>query len=235
VAQEPNQIDVEVSDAGKMTLHWSPPSNGQSGPGLIIFQEAFGVNGHIRDLVSRFSREGFFAVAPELFHRTAQHFEGSYTDFSTVKPHMAAVNANTLEADSRATLDWLLKQPKVQTDKIACIGFCLGGRASWVANATIPLKAAVCFYGGNIVPDLLPLANTQHGPILLCWGSLDKHITSDKTRAIADALIAAKKSFVHVEFSDADHAFMCDARAQYNKTAAAEAWALTLAFLRSRM
>jgi carboxymethylenebutenolidase len=228
-------VEVTVADGTKMTLHWAGPGDDRTGPGMIVFQEAFGVNEHIRDIVRRFAREGFWAAAPELFHRTAQHFEGSYTDFSTVAPHMQAVTQTTLEADTLATYAWLKSQPKVNGGKIAAVGFCLGGRATYVANATVPLKAAISFYGGGIAPDLLPLAAKQHGPLLMFWGGLDKHITPAKTRAVADALTAAGKSFVNVEFSDADHAFFCDARQQYQAKAATEAWALSLAFLKNRL
>ena len=79
------------------------------------------------------------------------------------------------------------------------------------------------------------MAERQHGPLLNCWGGLDKHITSDKTRAIADALTQAKKTYVHVEFSDADHAFFCEERQNYNAKVSAEAWALKLAFLKARL
>ncbi len=188
------QIDVPVSDGTKMTLHWAGPADGRSGPGMIVLQEAFGVNSHVRDVVGRFAALGFWAAAPELFHRTATHFEGNYTDFATVAPHMKALTQATLEADSRATYDWLKSQPKVIADKISAIGFCLGGRAAFIANSVLPLRAAISFYGGGIAPDLLPLATKQHGPLLLIWGGMDQHNPAVKTRAVADALTQAQES-----------------------------------------
>jgi carboxymethylenebutenolidase len=227
--------DIDVPGATKMAIHWAAPADGKRGPGIIVFQEAFGVNSHIRDVVKRFAREGYWAAAPELFHRTAKNFESGYTDWSQVAPHMQAITAAGLEADAKATYDWLTSQPNVIGEKVACIGFCLGGRASFVANSALPLQAAISFYGGGIAPDFLPLAAKQHGPILLCWGGLDKHIPAAKTRAVADALSAAQKSFIHAEFSDGDHGFFCDERATFNAKVAAEAWALSLAFLKSRL
>jgi carboxymethylenebutenolidase len=229
------KIEVPVSDGTKITLHWAGPADGRAGPGMIVLQEAFGVNSHIRDVVGRFAALGFWAAAPELFHRTATHFEGSYTDFAAVAPHMKALTQATLEADSRATYDWLKSQSKVIPDKIAAIGFCLGGRTAFIANSALPLRAAISFYGGGIAPDLLPLAIKQHGPLLLIWGGMDQHNPVVKTRAVADALTQARKSHVHVEFSDGDHGFFCDERKQYNPTAATEAWALCLAFLKNRL
>ncbi len=228
-------VDVAVPGASEMTLHWANPPGEKRGPGILVFQEAFGVNHHIQDVVKRFAREGYWAVAPELFHRTARNFQSGYTDWSQVAPHMQAITIEGLEADARAAHGWLKSQKNVIADKIACIGFCLGGRTSFVANSILPLGAAISFYGGRIVPDLLPLAIKQHGPILLCWGGLDKHIPAAMTRSIADALSAASKTFIHAEFADADHGFFCDERSAYNPKAAAEAWALSLAFLKGRL
>jgi carboxymethylenebutenolidase len=229
------QDEIPVSDGTTMTLHWAGPADGRSAPGIIVLQEAFGVNSHIRDVVKRFAAEGYWAAAPELFHRTATHFEGSYTDFTKVMPHMQAVNADTLAADTGATAAWMKSQAKILPDKIAAIGFCMGGKAAFIANAKLPLRAAISFYGGGIAPDLLPLAADQHGPILLFWGGMDKHNPIAKTRAVADALTQARKSHVHVEFSEGDHGFFCDERQQYNPKAATEAWALCLAFLKNRI
>ena len=88
----------------------------------------------------------------------------------------------------------------------------MGGRVSFLANSALPLKAAISFYGGGIVPALLPRAAQQHGPILFFWGALDSHIPKEHIRAIIDAMQEAKKTYVNVEFSDADHGFFCDAR-----------------------
>jgi carboxymethylenebutenolidase len=79
---------------------------------------------------------------------------------------------------------------------------------------------------------LLDRVNDLRAPVLLFWGGLDKHLGQDQVRAVTDALRAAQKNFVNVEISDADHGFFCDARASYNPVAAAQAWALTLAFLK---
>jgi carboxymethylenebutenolidase len=111
----------------------------------------------------------------------------------------------------------------------------MGGRAAFVANAVLPLQAAVSFYGGGIAPGLLPRAAQQHGPLLLIWGGLDALIDLSQRRAVGDALRAAGKTFVELEYSDADHGFFCDQRASYHATAAAEAWVLVLKFLRNRL
>jgi carboxymethylenebutenolidase len=111
----------------------------------------------------------------------------------------------------------------------------MGGRASFLANSGLPLKAAISFYGGGIVPALLPRAAEQHGPILFFWGALDSHIPKEHVRAIIDAMQEAKKNYVSVEFSDANHAFFCDARPAYKEIAAKQAWELTLKFLETNV
>ena len=123
-----------------------------------MFQEAFGVNAHIRDVSERFASEGYVAIAPELYHRTAARgWEGNYTDFPSVMPHMQAIKEETLSADVRATYEWLTRASQVDKNATACVGYCMGGRVSFLANALVPVKAAISYYGGGIAPG-------QRGP-----------------------------------------------------------------------
>jgi carboxymethylenebutenolidase len=229
-------IFVKTGDQTEMALYVARPAGANKAPALIVLQEAFGLNGHIRDVAERYARAGYLAVAPELFHRSAAHgYEGSYDDFSAVMTHYQAVTEAGLAADLTATLSWLQADQQCDAQRIAALGFCLGGRAAFFANAILPLRAAVCFYGGGIAATLLPRAAQQHGPLLLIWGGLDQHIDLQQRRAIGDALRAAHKTFTELEYSDADHGFFCNERASYNANAASEAWALTLAFLSNRL
>jgi carboxymethylenebutenolidase len=235
---EPNSgyVFVEVGDGSRMALYVARPTEQKVAPAIIVLQEAFGLNGHIRDIVERCARAGYVAVAPELFHRSAEHgFEGSYDNFEVVMQHYQAVTDSGLEADLQATLHWLQGDAQCDAERVAALGFCLGGRATFVANAVLPLRAAVSFYGGGIAPTYLPLAARQHGPLMLFWGGLDAHIDLQQRRAVGDALRAAQKSFIEIEYSDADHGFFCDQRASYHPAAATEAWVLTLQFLHNRM
>ncbi len=225
------KVTLRVADGTSMDAYVAAPAEGATAPGLLVFQEAFGVNAHIRDVTERFAKQGFVAIAPELFHRTAPGFEGDYANFPACMPHMQALTPDGIIADARAAFDWLQKSPRVQPNATACVGFCMGGRASFLANSALPLKAAVSFYGGGIVPALLPRVAEQHAPILFFWGALDAHIPKEHVRGIIDAMQEAKKTYVSVEFSDANHAFFCDARPAYKETAARQAWVLTLEFL----
>ena len=222
------------ADGSLMQTYVARPERNGPHPGLMVFQEAFGVNAHIRDVTERFAERGYVAIAPELFHRTAPvGFEGNYNDFPSIMPHYQAVTPEAAEADIRATYDWLHSNSHVKRDDISCVGFCMGGRVSFIADSAVPLKAAVSFYGGGIAPDLLDRAPSLHGPILLIWGGMDKHITPEKRRAVVDAVAARHKPYVNAEFSQADHGFFCDQRPVYEPRSARQAWALTVEFLRS--
>ncbi len=232
IAQE--TIELQVPGATPMRAYVARPETDTKRPGLIVFQEAYGVNGHIRNVTDRFAAQGYVAIAPELYHRTAPPgFEGDYKNFASVKPHFEAMTNEGAESDIRATYDWLRSNPNVDPAKISSVGFCMGGKMSFLANAVVPLRAAVSFYGGRIAETLLDRAPDLHGPILLIWGGLDKHITADKREAVTEALDDQKKTYVNVIFSNADHAFFCDERPAYEPNAARQSWALTLEFLRS--
>lgn len=227
-------IQLSVADGSNMTAHVArPPSPNRRTPGIIVFQEAFGVNAYIRDVAQRFANLGFTAVAPELFHRTAPGFEGSYTNVEPVRLHMGALKNEGLIADAQATHAWLTSDDAIDASRVAAIGFCMGGRVAYLANANLNLQAAISFYGGGIAPDLLGYANKQRGPVLMFWGGRDQHIPPEQYRAVADALTAAGKTHEQVVFSQADHGFFCDARASYEAGAALQAWALTLEFLKA--
>ena len=232
---------LKISDGTNMQVFIAYPEGSAKSPGILVFQEAFGVNAHIRDVTERFAKQGFVAIAPELFHRTAPAgYEGSYSDFQSVMPHVMALKDASLEADLRATQEALVRHRAVDPQRIACVGFCMGGRVSFLADLILPLRAAISFYGGGIAksergPGLLERVAQIHAPILLFWGGLDKHIGPDQRDAVADALRSAHKTFVSMEFADADHAFFCDARPAYNKQAAEQSWTLSLAFLKSNL
>jgi carboxymethylenebutenolidase len=228
-----NYIQLKIADGSSMLAYTaSPESITSDTPAILVFQEAFGVNGHIRKVTERFAAEGYLAIAPELFHRTApEKTEISYTDFPSAMPHMQALTAEGLTADAQAAYQWLTGQP-VNKQSIFSVGYCLGGRGSFLANTVLPLKAAVSYYGGGL-DQLAGQATQLHGRHLFYWGGKDQHIKTENINTIIQAVEDAGKDYVNVKFSYADHGFNCDERASYNETASKEAWALTLAFLKN--
>jgi carboxymethylenebutenolidase len=228
--------ETPVHGAGTMRVYLArPEEKGGSRPVILVLQEAFGVNHHIREVTERIASLGYIAASPELFHRTGPGFEGEYGNFEPVMKHMGAMTNEGLAADLRATLELAQGEPGADPSRAASIGFCMGGRASYLANAHLPLTAAVSFYGGRIAPDLLPLAPKQHGPLMLIWGGRDKHIPPEQRRAIADALREAGKTFIDVDFSAADHGFFCNERSAYEPHSARLAWALVQEFFRDHL
>lgn len=239
-AIQTQQITLPVSDGTTMPAYVARPAQAGSHPGMLVFQEAFGVNAHIRDVTERFARAGYAAIAPALFHRTDPQLEGSYTDFESIMPHMQALTDAGQSADVQAAYDWLTSAAGGQATGVGSIGYCMGGRTSFLADTLLPLQASASYYGGGIAPggrfpDLVGRVPDLHAPLLLVWGGKDSHIGPDQTRAVEDALRAAGKAYASITFSEADHGFFCDARASYNPEAARQAWPLTLAFFATHL
>ncbi len=226
-------VTLEVADGTTMQAYTALPENvNENTPAILVFQEAFGVNGHIRRVAERFAAEGYIAIAPELFHRTAPvGFEGDYSNFAAVMPHYSALTTGGMQADITAAYNWLNTQ-EADKSRIFSVGYCLGGKVSFLANATVPLAAAVSYYGGG-TDSLLDMADQLGGKHLFFWGGLDTHIPKETVDKITEALTYAGKTYANVVFSDANHGFNCDERPAFNPTASKEAWALTLEFLKN--
>ena len=218
-----------------MNAYVAMPAGTGPFPAVMVFQEAFGVNQAIRKVADELAKEGYLAVAPELFHRTAPPgFESGYGDFAAVMPHFQVMNTENIINDVQATYDWLVARDNVQKDKIGCIGFCLGGRVCFIANSVVKLAASVSFYGGgmHMVADL---ASTLSAPQLLFWGGKDTHIKPEHVQTVIDALIKYEKDYINVVISYAEHAFFNDERPSYHPAAAKEAWGMTTAFLKNKL
>ena len=230
-----NSLVLPVADGTQVHVYVAQPTITTAAPGIILFQEAFGVNHHIRSVADRLAAAGYVVVAPELFHRTAEPgLEIAYDNFAAAMPHYGAITPEGLAQDAQAAYDWLQSQPNVQKDKIGAIGFCLGGQVAFVANAALPLAAAVSYYGGGL-HTRTAMAPDLHAPHLFFWGGLDAHISKENIQTIIDAVDAAGKPYINTVISYADHGFNCDERPSYNPDAAAEAWALTMAFFKEKL
>lgn len=230
------KVTLTVSDGSTMQAYVSMPEGKGPFPAVMVIQEAFGVNGHIRNVADKIAKEGYVAIAPEMFHRTAgAGLEIPYnTDFSVIMPHFQAMTNEGMAADIKACYDWLQKQANVVHNKIGCIGFCLGGRVSFIANATVPLAAAVSYYGGR-TEAIAHMAKDLHGPHLFFWGGQDTHILPEHVNTVIEAVKAANKPYTNVVISYAGHAFSCDERPSYNAKAASEAWAMSIAFFKNNL
>ena len=227
-------ITLPVGDNPEMEAYVALPEDAGSYPAIIVLQEAFGVNGHIRNIAERLCKEGYAVIAPELFHRTGKRVEVAYDNFPSAAPHFHAITKEGLMADVTACYDWLQQQSFVAKDKIGSVGFCFGGRVSFLVNTVLPLAAGVSYYGGG-VDALAGDALKLHGTHLFYWGGLDQHIKQESIDTIINAVKEAGKEYENVVFSYADHGFHCDERSSYNPMASKEAWAHTLAFFENRL
>ena len=228
-----NFIDLAIADGTEMAAYTAFPGTEGATPAIIVLQEAYGVNHHMRNVADKFAADGYTVISPELFHRTTpKYWEGTYGDFASVMPHYSALTNKGLTADLEACYKWLTEQPNVDKENIFSIGYCLGGRVSFLANAVLPLKAGVSYYGGG-TDQLVDKAKDLSGRHLFFWGGQDTHITDEKINPVLKALDEAGKDYVSVKLSFAGHAFACDERPSYNEKATKDAQALTLAFLQN--
>lgn len=228
------QITIPVADGTRMIGHVARPSlPGPASPGILVFQEAYGVNDYLRAVAKRFAELGFIAIAPELYHRSGDAVIISYDDFEAAVPYSRALQVEQLAADIRASYDALVRDFNVGAGRVAAVGFCMGGRTAYLANAHVPLAAAISFYGGNI-PRWFEYVEAQHGPMLCFWGRRDQTIPVSQYREVADKFDAAGIRHTQVVFSTAGHGFFRHTRDDvYDPDASRAAWAFTQEFLRT--
>jgi carboxymethylenebutenolidase len=228
---ETSTVELPTAD-GPMPLYKAVP-DGEAAGAVIVIQEAFGVNDHIEDVTRRFAAVGYEAVAPHLFHR-AGGGTAPYDDFSKVLPLYEHLDDDGILVDLDATIEHLC-QAGWSDGQIAIVGFCFGGRVTFLAALRRSLGAAVGFYGGGIVtqrrpqfPALAGEAARLKTPWLGLFGDQDQTIPAEDVEQLRDAIRAAPVDTEVVRYSDAGHGFHCEARDAYHETAAKDAWARTL-------
>jgi carboxymethylenebutenolidase len=207
---------------------------------LIVIQEAFGVNDHIRDVAQRFADEGYYVVAPELFHRVGSP-EIPYDDFASAAPAMGSLTPEGLSEDLSAAAAFL-NRAGYDAASVGVVGYCMGGAVSLYADTLGLVGAAASFYGGGVVAGrfglapLVELAPTLRAPWLGLYGDLDQGIPPEQVEALREAARSASVSTEVVRYPEAGHGFNCDARpGAFNAPAAADATSRTLAFFAAHL
>lgn len=225
---ETSTISVETDD-GRMDLYEAIPET-PNGAAVIVIQEAFGVNGHIEDVTRRVAAEGYHAVAPHLFHR-AGGGTAPYGDLQKVLPLFAGLNDAGILTDIDAAIAHLPHKP----EKIGVVGFCMGGRASFLVAAERWIGASVGFYGGGIVtarfaqlPTLVQRSHVLQTPWLGLFGDRDDSVPVEDVETLRHALTEAPVDTEIVRYADAEHGFHCDERPSFDAEASADAWRRTL-------
>ncbi|MBW4418549.1 MAG: dienelactone hydrolase family protein [Myxacorys californica WJT36-NPBG1] len=216
----------------QIDAYLAEPTEAGQYPAIVVIQEVFGVNAHIREVTERIAREGYVAIAPAIYQRTAPGFEVGYSDeeLKLGRSHKDQTTAEQLLSDVQSAIAHLRALPSVQQDAIGVIGFCFGGHVAYLA-ATLPdVKVTACFYGAGI-PVMTPgggvptIARTPDikGTVYGFFGTQDPLIPAEQIDQIEAALQA--HGIRHRLFRyPAGHGFFCDQRDSYSAIAATNAW-----------
>ena len=233
--------EIAVADVGGMSVHTAKPEGSGPSPAVIVIQEIFGVDPHIQDVAKRFADAGYFAAAPELFHRSGAGTVIPYASMPDGFAERQKLSNDDILADVNATVAYLQGNSDVDSDHIGIVGFCFGGMVSYLAAAQAPgITAGAIFYGGGILPrpDAPPDAprlldqtvDSLNVPLIGFWGDADQGIPPAVVEQIEETLKAKGKSYESHTYEGAGHGFFCEARGTYNEAAANDAWPKALAF-----
>ncbi len=224
-------VKIPNSDL-QIDAYLAEPTGSGRFPGIVVVQEIWGVNAHIRDVTERLAREGYVAIAPAIFQRSAPGFEGNYDADSTVlgRKYKDATKADELLSDIQAAIDYLSTLPTVKGDAIGAIGFCFGGHVVYLA-ATLPdIKATASFYGGGLAtmtpgggaPTLTRTPDIK-GTLYAFFGTTDPLIPVEQIDQVEAAL--EQHQIDHRFFRyPVGHGFFCNQRPDYSPEAATDAW-----------
>jgi carboxymethylenebutenolidase len=233
-----DELTLETAD-GPMAAYQAVPDGGAR-RAVVVVQEAFGVNEHIQDVTRRFADAGYHAIAPALFHR-AGGGTAPYDDFNQVLPLFEGLTDPGIVVDVEAAVDHL-HAAGFPTDAIGIVGFCMGGRVTFLASLELALGAAVGFYGGGIVtarfpqfPPLIDRTGELQTPWLGLFGDEDGSIPVDDVERLRQELDGADVATDVVRYAGADHGFHCDQRPSYHAEAAADAWSRTLSWFQEHL
>jgi carboxymethylenebutenolidase len=215
-------IRLTASDGHELGAYRADPTGAAKG-GVVVIQEIFGVNSHIRNICDRLAAEGYAAVAPAVFDRHQRDFQSGYSpeEVDAARKFIPQLDWDNVMKDTQAAIDLLQRDGKV-----AIVGFCLGGSVAYLAAVRVPaLASAVGYYGGKVVAfaDEAPKCPTQ-----LHFGETDHAIPLTDVEAIKQ-----KRPDVEVfVYPGAGHGFNCDERGSYDRGSATLAWTRTLEHLR---
>jgi carboxymethylenebutenolidase len=218
-------IQLTAADGHQLDayLHTVPDAKA----GVVILQEIFGVNHHIRAVVDRFAAEGFTTIAPALFDRVQRGVELGYDEngFSEGKKLAYSIPQEKVLLDINAALQYV--RPQVELQKVGVSGYCFGGSYAWLSATRLHPNAAACYYGAMIAQCA---SETPHCPVILHFGLEDKHILQDDVKKIGIA-----HPQLPIYLYEAGHGFSCDERESFNEQAASLALGRTLALFQEHL
>jgi len=221
------------SNGATASGYLATPSSGR-GPGVIVIQEWWGLVPHIKDVCERFAREGFVALAPDLFHgKTASLEEPDLAGKLVMEMQLPQAAKEILAAAM-----WLIDNERAAGDRVGVVGFCVGGGlALYATSLSEVFGAVVAFYPGLSRTDAAKAEYTRiRGAVLGHFAGHDHSYTRDRVAELETQLQAAGVNVEFFWYEDADHAFFNDDRpGVYNPEAARLAWERTVAFFRTHL
>ncbi|APV42982.1 carboxymethylenebutenolidase [Pseudomonas frederiksbergensis] len=221
-------IEIDSAD-GKFGAYLAIPHT-RKGPGIVLIQEIFGVNEHIRSVAEQYAADGYLVIAPDLFWRNGHRIELGYDEagWKRAVELMNATDVDKAQTDIELAIDALKAQPGLDGG-IASIGYCFGGLLSYHTAANGLVDVAIAYYGGGI-QNQLDRADEIEVPLLMHFGEQDSHIPLEAVEKIAERFDTNDNVEI-VVYPEAEHGFNCSHRDSYNQRAAAEAHGNTLIFL----
>ncbi|MBV9569557.1 MAG: dienelactone hydrolase family protein [Hyphomicrobiales bacterium] len=212
-------LKLTAKDGVAISAYKAQPAGKPKGA-MVVLQEIFGVNHHIRNVTDRYAAQGYLSIAPAVFDRVGKGIELSYTQDDVTKG--AEIRSKTKLEDTLADIDAAVKEV-AGSGPVGVVGYCWGGTLAYAAACRVSgIKAAVGYYGGGIAAML---SEKPKVPVMLHFGEKDKHISMDDVNKIKRAYPSMP---VHVY--EADHGFNCDERGSFDKPSADIALKRTLAF-----
>jgi carboxymethylenebutenolidase len=219
------EVTLKATDGFELDAYVAEPAGSARG-GVVIVQEIFGVNQHIRSVVDRFAAQGFLAVAPALFDRVQRNVDLGF-DAQSMQQGIALATKLSID-DAVKDVDAALQFAAKATGKpAAVVGFCYGGTLAWLSATRLAPAAAVGYYGGYIANFA---SETPKAPVMLHFGTHDDHIPASDVAKVETA-----HPEVEIYWYDTGHAFNNDMRSSYNEAAAKEAMTRTLDFLNKNL
>jgi carboxymethylenebutenolidase len=221
-------IEIDSAD-GKFGAYLAIPHT-RKGPGIVLIQEIFGVNEHIRSVAEQYAADGYLVIAPDLFWRSGHRIELAYDEagWKRAVELMNATDVGKAQADIELAIDALRDQPELDGG-IASLGYCFGGLLSYLTATNGLVDVAIAYYGGGI-QNHLDRADEIEVPLLMHFGEQDSHISLEAVEKIAECF-ENNDNVEIVVYPEAEHGFNCSHRDSYNQRAAAEAHGNTLIFL----
>ncbi len=222
-------IDIPTSAGSGYTGYFAMPAAEKAG-GIVLIQEIFGVNSHIRQVADLYADAGYFVLAPDVFWRVQPHVELGYTpeDIQEGIQLAGKLKPEQTMADMADAAKFLRQLPE-SNGKLAAVGYCFGGRTTYEMAANKLIDAAVSYYGGGIDQQLDKASNISC-PIMMHFGEKDAHIPVSSVQKIQEALQGKPNVSIYV-YKGADHGFNCDQRGSYDRQSAMLAFGRSMVML----